>query len=127
MGGVGSRQWHGRIVRVSAIAAMSLAIAQCGQAPGTVDPKYGVSPSARVVDPGQPVPKGGGSYRVGKPYSIAGQTYVPGENATYSEEGTASWYGADFHGRLTANGEVFDVEGISGAHPTLPIPSYVRV
>jgi rare lipoprotein A len=92
-----------------------------------VDPKYGVSSSPRVVQPGQPVPKGGGTYRVGKPYTVAGQTYVPSENASYDEVGTASWYGEDFHGRLTANGEVYDVASISAAHPTLPIPSYVRV
>jgi rare lipoprotein A len=92
-----------------------------------IDPKYGVSASPRVVQPGQPVPKGGGTYRVGKPYTVAGQTYVPGENAAYNEVGTASWYGQDFHGRLTANGEVYDVASISAAHPTLPIPSYVRV
>jgi rare lipoprotein A len=115
------------MLRWAAIAALSLAVAQCGQVSNKVDPKYGVSSSARVVQPGQPVPKGGGTYRVGKPYTVAGQTYVPGENASYNEVGTASWYGEDFHGRLTANGEVYDVASISAAHPTLPIPSYVRV
>ena len=73
------------------------------------------------------MPKGGGVYRVGKPYLVAGRTYVPEENGDYQAEGLASWYGADFHGRLTANGEVFDMESISAAHPTLPMPSYVRV
>jgi rare lipoprotein A len=52
---------------------------------------------------------------------------VPREDRHYRAEGMASWYGMDFHGRLTANGEVFDMESISAAHPTLPIPSYVRV
>ena len=47
--------------------------------------------------------------------------------ASYSAEGLASWYGDDFHGRATANGEVFDMTSISAAHPTLPIPSYARV
>jgi rare lipoprotein A len=92
-----------------------------------VDPKYGVSTSARVVDRGDPVPKGGGVYRIGKPYVVAGQTYVPEENTHYSAEGLASWYGDDFHGRQTANGEVFDMNTISAAHPTLPMPCYVRV
>jgi rare lipoprotein A len=115
------------LLRWAAIAALSLAVAQCGQVSSKVDPKYGVSPSARVVLPGQPVPKGGGTYRVGKPYTVAGQTYVPSENASYDEVGTASWYGEDFHGRLTANGEVYDVASISAAHPTLPLPSYVRI
>ena len=55
------------------------------------------------------------------------KVYVPHENAQYQREGLASWYGDDFHGRLTANGEVYDMEAISAAHPTLPMPSYVRV
>jgi rare lipoprotein A len=80
-----------------------------------------------VVALGEPVPKGGGYYRVGKPYTIDGQTYEPEENPSYTAEGLASWYGDDFHGRATANGEVFDMASISAAHPTLPIPSYARV
>jgi rare lipoprotein A len=92
-----------------------------------VDPKYGVAASPRVVEPGQPVPKGGGVYRVGKPYQVAGRTYTPEVNSDYRSEGLASWYGDDFHGRLTANGEVYDMEGISAAHPTMPMPSYARV
>jgi rare lipoprotein A len=92
-----------------------------------VDPKYGVMASPRVVEPGEPVPKGGGVYRVGKPYLVAGRMYVPEEVTSYKQEGIASWYGDDFHGRLTANGEVFDKDAITAAHPTLPIPSYVRV
>ena len=76
---------------------------------------------------GDPVPKGGGTYRVGKPYTVAGQLYVPEENVNYRQEGLASWYGDDFHGRLTANGEVFDMTSLSAAHPTLPMPCYARV
>jgi rare lipoprotein A len=83
--------------------------------------------SPRVVEEGEPVPKGGGMYRVGKPYNINGRTYVPAENPSYRAEGIASWYGRDFHGRLTANGEVYDMHSISAAHTTLPLPSYVRV
>jgi rare lipoprotein A len=83
--------------------------------------------SDRVIADGEPIPKGGGYYRVGQPYRINGQTYYPNENPSYRAEGVASWYGPDFHGRLTANGEIFDMHGISAAHPTLPIPSYVRV
>jgi rare lipoprotein A len=81
-----------------------------------------------VVEPGEPVPKGGGRYSVGKPYVIAGKTYVPEDNAEgYSATGIASWYGEDFHGRKTSNGEIFDMHSIAAAHPTLPLPSYVRV
>jgi len=79
------------------------------------------------VEIGEPVPKGGGAYRIGKPYVVAGVTYVPEENPHYRAEGLASYYGPDFHGRRTANGEVFDMESLSAAHPTLPIPCYVRV
>ncbi len=92
-----------------------------------VDPKYGVSSSPRVVAFGEAVPKGGGTYRVGKPYTVAGRVYVPRENPNYREEGLASWYGDAFHGRLTANGEVFDMQSLTAAHPTMPIPSYARV
>ena len=92
-----------------------------------VDSRYGVAASSRVVADGEPVPKGGGVYRVGAPYVVAGQIYYPEENPHYRAEGLASWYGEDFHGRQTANGEVFDLNGISAAHPTLPLPSYVRV
>jgi len=80
-----------------------------------------------VVAFGEPVPKGGGTYRVGKPYTVAGRIYVPEEDSSYREEGLASWYGDDFHGRLTANGEVFDMASLTAAHPTLPMPCYARV
>jgi rare lipoprotein A len=101
-------------------------LAHCSNS-SRVDPRYGVSASPRVVDDGEPVPKGGGTYRVGSPYMVGGRVYVPEENPHYRAEGLASWYGDDFHGRETANGEVFDRASISAAHPTLPLPSYVRV
>jgi rare lipoprotein A len=109
---------------------MCLTLANCassGKFASRVDPKYGVSSSPRVVAFGDPVPKGGGTYRVGKPYTVGGRIYVPEEDVNYREEGLASWYGDDFHGRQTANGEVFDMESLSAAHPTLPMPSYARV
>src|SRR6516225_7450077 len=113
------------------VAAMAVCVllANCSSSSllNQVDPKYGVSSSARVVEFGEAVPKGGGTYRVGKPYVVAGVTYVPEENPNYRAEGLASFYGPDFHGRRTANGEVFDMESLSAAHPTLPIPCYVRV
>ncbi len=87
---------------------------------------FGVAASPRVTS-SMNVPKGGGRYMVGKPYKVAGRWYTPRENPTYDKTGTASWYGPNFHGRLTANGEVFDQFHLSGAHPTLPLPSYVRV
>jgi len=82
--------------------------------------------SPRVVADGEDVPKGGGQYLVGKPYSVAGRTYVPSERK-FTGTGLASWYGDAFHGRRTANGEVYDKSSVSGAHPTMPLPSYARV
>lgn len=117
-------------IRVAAAMAAALALASCASSDKfarKVDPKYGVPSSPRVVELGERAPKGGGVYRVGKPYVVAGRTFVPEENTSYRSEGLASWYGRDFHGRLTANGEVFDMEAITAAHPTLPMPSYVRV
>jgi rare lipoprotein A len=118
------------MARNAATLAACLALANCassGKFASRVDPRYGVSSSPRVVAFGEPVPKGGGTYRVGKPYTVAGRVYVPEEDASYREEGMASWYGDDFHGRLTANGEVFDMASLTAAHPTLPMPCYARV
>ena len=118
------------LARAGAAVLGCLVLANCSSSSkltSRVDPKYGVSASPRVVEPGQPVPKGGGVYRVGKPYQVAGRTYTPEENRSYRSEGLASWYGDDFHGRLTANGEIYDMEAISAAHPTMPMPSYARV
>jgi hypothetical protein len=81
----------------------------------------------RVIPLGQPVPKGGGVYRVGEPYEIAGTWYYPREEKSYNRVGKASWYGELFHGRRTANGEIYDMDRLSAAHPTLPLPSYARV
>jgi rare lipoprotein A len=116
------------VARIGAVGCCCLALAQCGgPISSKLDPKYGVSASPRIVQPGEPVPKGGGTYRVGKPYVVGGRSYSPEENSSYRSEGIASWYGEDFHGRQTANGEVYDMQSISAAHPTLPIPSYARV
>ncbi|MGY3603649.1 septal ring lytic transglycosylase RlpA family protein [Bradyrhizobium sp. Lot11] len=128
---MGKRQYPIRaMARGVAAVATCLVLANCASSnkfASRVDPKYGVSASPRVVAFGDPVPKGGGTYRVGKPYMVAGRMYVPEEDANYRAEGMASWYGDDFHGRLTANGEVFDMASLTAAHPTLPMPSYARV
>lgn len=83
--------------------------------------------SKRVVEIGEPVPKGGGRYKVGEPYKVAGRWYIPGENPRYDKVGVASWYGELFHGRYTANGEIFDMDALTAAHPTLPMPVYAEV
>jgi len=69
-------------------------------------------------------PKG---VKIGKPYSISGKTYYPAYDASYNETGLASWYGPGFHGSSTANGEKFNTHDLTAAHPTLPMPSLVRV
>jgi rare lipoprotein A len=90
--------------------------------------KYGVASSPRLVAEGKDVPKGGGRQMTGKPYTIAGKRYTPYDKPVgYTFAGRASWYGADFHGRKTANGEIFDRQSMTAAHPTMPLPSYVRV
>src|SRR5262249_12233235 len=94
--------------RASWTAFACLALSACSsQMSSIIDPRYGVSTSPRVVEYGQPVPKGGGVYKLGPAYTVAGHTYVPEENQQYRAEGVASWYGSDFHGRMTANGEIY--------------------
>ncbi|AGA64625.1 Rare lipoprotein A precursor [Liberibacter crescens BT-1] len=88
--------------------------------------EYGVKPSERVYY-GRNIPKGGGYHMVGKPYNIRGIWYKPHEDLNYDKIGMASWYGESFHGRLTANGEIYDKNYPSAAHPTFPLPSYARV
>ena len=68
-----------------------------------------------------------GDYKVGNPYQIAGVWYYPKVDYGYDRTGVASWYGPGFHGKLTANGETYDENAMTAAHPTLPMPSIVRV
>jgi rare lipoprotein A len=117
MGPTFTRAGLGAAARIAVMAISCLTLAHCSGS------KY----SDRVVADGEPVPKGGGSYRLGKPYNINGRTYVPSDNPSYRAEGVASWYGPDFHGRQTANGELYDMHALSAAHPTMPLPSYARV
>lgn len=69
----------------------------------------------------------GGYYKVGSPYQIKGVWYYPKEDPSYDETGIASWYGDDFHGRKTANGEIYNMNSLTAAHRTLPMPSFVDV
>jgi rare lipoprotein A len=107
------REW-GQFARLGALAVGCLALAHCS------GPLTSKEYSKRVVEDGEPVPKGGGIHR-------AGRGSESGESGSYRTEGIASWYGPDFHGRLTANAEVYDMHSISAAHPTMPLPSYARV
>lgn len=68
-----------------------------------------------------------GVWKIGKPYQINGQWYYPSEDWSYRKEGIASWYGGEFGGKETANGEIFDPNALTAAHKTLPLPTLVRV
>ncbi len=128
---------QGRILlKAATVVAAAAILASCASAPSKPskrskeyfsEKEYGVKASPRVVKYGQPVPQGGGRYMVGKPYTVKGRVYTPRENPRYAAVGLASWYGSAFHGRYTANGEVYDMDGLSAAHPTMPLPSYARV
>lgn len=121
--------------RLLAIVLATAALAACGASSSVphvkraafTEAKFGVKASPRLSTAKNP-PKGGGRYMVGKPYTVAGKVYEPIENPIgYVAAGSASWYGNDFHGRQTANGEIFSATAISCASPVLPLPSYVRV
>ena len=129
----GNRRWRGAV----SLGVAALALAGCAPPPAPhvsyshghehfAQGKYGHA-SPKVVADGERVPRGGGQYLVGHPYTVAGRRYYPAENPSYSAVGMASWYGAAFHGRRTANGEVYDMASLSAAHPTMPLPSYARV
>lgn len=87
---------------------------------------YGVSASPRVAT-GSRLKRGGGYKKTGSSYVIKGRRYHPTEKQPPSQSGKASWYGKAFHGRMTANGEVFDMNHLTAAHKTMPLPSYARV
>jgi len=104
------------------VCAVGLTLSACGGGLSHYSKSGGYGKKASL-------PAGQGGYRkTGKPYRIAGRTYYPLESARgYDETGVASWYGRDFHGKLTANGERYDMHALSAAHKTLPLPTLVRV
>jgi rare lipoprotein A len=123
-------------MRISAVLAtiVALGLAGCSSAPAELvglaapaklDPFAGTG-SPHWKGPG-PIPKGGGRYHVGKPYQVAGVSFVPKADPNYDRTGQASWYGEAFHARMTSNGEYFNMNDMTAAHATLPIPSYAKV
>ena len=120
--------------KFSVLALATLALAGCshhsshsfhhGFASAANDPFAGQgSPYYR----GSVIPFGGGEYHVGNPYQVAGRWFNPREQPGYDKEGIASWYGEAFHRRRTSNGEWFDMNTLTAAHATLPLPSYALV
>ena len=102
--------------------------------PGAPQAAFGPAPFAAGGTPEPvglksvpPEPRQAVAPHAGPPYQIAGRWYVPAHEPNYNEVGIASWYGPTFHGKLSASGEVFDQNALTAAHPTLPLPSLVRV
>jgi rare lipoprotein A len=116
------------LVAVGALTAVMIGVGACSQSE-RAETRVGrtTTASPRVIADDRPIPKGGGAYKVGEPYQIEGQWFVPREEPAYDRSGVASYYAEDFHGRRTSNGEIFDMWALTAAHPTLPLPSYVYV
>lgn len=116
---------QGRGVRAAAARVLFVALcagaASCSWSGGTRES------NPRVYGLNDRVPEGGGRYKLGDPYQVEGQWFYPREDPNYDRTGIASWYGEYFHGRKTANGEWYDMNRLSAAHPTMPLPSYARV
>lgn len=96
-------------------------------APVRLAPLLALALLAACASPDRGVGSASGAVKIGKPYQIAGRTYYPRDDRDYDEKGIASWYGPGFHARQTANGEPYDQDGMTAAHKTLPMPSYVEV
>ncbi len=109
-------------VTMAAMIALPMALSGCGS---NRDPFVGVG--APVYPSNGPLPRGGGKYVVGNAYQVAGQWFTPKEQPGYDKVGIASWYGPKFNRRMTSNGEWFDMNYLTAAHPTLPLPSYAKV
>ena len=113
-----------RLLKHSAVLlAIGLIVAGCSS--GKRDPFAGIG-SPYYAKAG-PLPKGGGRYLVGDSYEVAGVRFTPKEQPNYDKSGVASWYGPQFHRRMTSNGEWFDMNELTAAHATLPLPSYAKV
>jgi rare lipoprotein A len=105
-------------MRVAVLLGVCLAFGGCAQ----------TRLATHAVKRTQPeLPASGGTYKVGAPYVVNGVRYEPREDPTYNQTGIASWYGYPFHGQRTANGDVYDMHAMTAAHPTLPMPTFVRV
>lgn len=114
--------------RARRLAATLLALAGALALNACAETELAINTAKRIA-PGSPesATAGHGVYKVGKPYEVNGVWYYPHVDYNYDETGIASWYGPDFHEKRTANGEVYDMNALTAAHKTLPLPSIVRV
>jgi rare lipoprotein A len=110
-------------VRIGLVLMAGAALAACG----TTAPRHSVGPTKTNPDPAKRSHTNADGQKIGKPYQIGGLWYVPREQPDYDEKGIASWYGPGFHLKATAMGETFDMDAVSAAHTTLPLPSMVEV
>ncbi len=106
------------IKTVLLVAALGLSTTGCSTITESLDAVTGVFDSA------EPAPD---SRQVGNPYVVKGVRYVPREDPGYNVVGMASWYGRPFHGRKTASGQIYNMNALTAAHPTLPLGTQVRV
>lgn len=109
------------LIRLLSVTAGCALLIACSET------KFASMAYKEVAGPSTPSPAAHGVYKVGDPYQIKGVWYYPAEDYNYDETGIASWYGPNFHGKMTANGEVYDQNDVTAAHRTLPLPSVVRV
>ena len=135
-----------KTILILSVTAVTLMLAGCGSSPSAhakasstvssgkgggyyLDDGPGSNPPSNLDDIPNAVPRNEPLHRfANRTYVALGNSYTPQtERRPYREEGLASWYGRRFHGKKTASGEVYDMYAMTGAHPTLPIPSYVRV
>lgn len=118
----------GRLTRISGVLALCALTSACAEVQFLSHAAKEVAnePANAPVRSGATA-ENGDHYKVGKPYRINGNWYYPHVDYKYVEEGIASWYGPNFHGKTTANGAIFDMNKVSAAHRTLPLPSIVRV
>lgn len=111
------------------IGVLSLSVAACsGSGTSTSSaPVVSSAPTSPGAANGERAPDHPGALKVGNPYQINGVWYHPAIDFDYRETGIASWYGPGFHGKQTANGEIYDQNLLTAAHRTLPMPSMVKV
>jgi rare lipoprotein A len=112
------RDYHMKMRRFFSFAILIAAAAALASCAGHPPPS---APPRAVENAPHPI------YKVGTPYQINGVWYYPAEDFAYDETGIASWYGEEFHGKYTANGEIFDRNALTAAHRTLPMPCVVQV